>query len=230
MVFVSLTTIYHISPLYHSLIATLQLGLLDCHNNTRKCWNKLKTLYIIQALVWHVTMKRQWKPKLYSYKNVSSIPLCISYYAGNDYKGNANMVWVALGKHQIAQQLVGHPCSVRSEKQTFMAENSFDWCWCAWCIKTLSKSIFKHANCLLSLTRYQGIPASVPSRISWMNARYEATTVGREMWMTHNVVCIIIDQGLKNIQIFSSRPRPRPFFMSLRRLKTKTKVSRLHLC
>jgi len=31
---------------------------------------------------------------------------------------------------------------------------------------------------LLFLTRCQGIPASVPSSISWMNARYEATTVG----------------------------------------------------
>ena len=45
------------------------------------------------------------------------------------------MVSVALGKHQIAQQLLGHHCSVRSEKQTAMAENSFDWCWCARCTK-----------------------------------------------------------------------------------------------
>jgi len=42
--FVSLTTICHISPLCHSLIATLQLGLLDWHNSTRKCWNKLVLL------------------------------------------------------------------------------------------------------------------------------------------------------------------------------------------
>ena len=42
--FVSLTTICHISPLFHSFIATLQLGLLDCHNSTRKCWNKLVLL------------------------------------------------------------------------------------------------------------------------------------------------------------------------------------------
>ena len=42
--FVSLTTIYHISPLCHSLIATLQLGLFDCHNSPRKCWNKLVLL------------------------------------------------------------------------------------------------------------------------------------------------------------------------------------------
>jgi len=94
------------------------------------------------------------------------------------------MVWVALGKHQIAQQLVEHPCSMRFEKQTSVAENSFDCCWCARCTKTLSKSGFKHANCFSSLTRCQGIPASVPSSISSMNARYEATTVGREMWMT----------------------------------------------
>jgi len=42
--FVSLTTIYHISPLCHTFIATLQLGLLDCHNSTRKCWNQLVLL------------------------------------------------------------------------------------------------------------------------------------------------------------------------------------------
>ena len=114
---------------------------------------------------------------------------------------------------------------------------------------------FPIAN-LLSLTACQGIPASVPSSISWMNARYEATTVGREMWITYNAICIIIHQGLENIETFSSRPRPRlflqdqdqdqdfysfyffsrpkprprPFFMSSRRLETKTKVSRLHLC
>ena len=45
------------------------------------------------------------------------------------------MVWVALGKHQIAQQLVEHPCSMRFEKQTSVAENSFDCCWCARCTK-----------------------------------------------------------------------------------------------
>jgi len=32
-------------------VATLQLGLLDCHNSTRKCWNILKTLPTTQALV-----------------------------------------------------------------------------------------------------------------------------------------------------------------------------------
>jgi len=66
------------------------------------------------------------------------------------------------------------------------------------------------------------------------------------MWITYNAVCIIIHQGLENIETFSSRPRlffktkiktktfmsrprPRPFFMSSRHLETKTKVSILHL-
>jgi len=175
-------------------IATLQLGLHDCHNSTRKCWNKLKTLHTIQSLVW------QWNAREnqnFIITNVSNIQLCISCYAGNGVKGNANityMVSVALGKRQIAQQLLGHHCSVRSGKQTAMAENSFDWSWCARCTKTLSlsKSGFKHANFLLSLTRCQSIPASVPSSICWMNARYEATTVDREMWITYKAVCIII--------------------------------------
>ena len=75
---------------------------------------------------------------------------------------------------------------------------------------SLSRSGFKHANCLLSLTRWQSIPASVPSSMSWMNARYEATTVGRVMLITYNAICIIIHQGLENVETFSSRPRPRP--------------------
>jgi len=37
--FVLLTTICHIYPLCHTFIATLHLGLLDCHNNTRKCYD-----------------------------------------------------------------------------------------------------------------------------------------------------------------------------------------------
>ena len=42
--FVSVTTVCHISPLCHSFVTTLQLGLLDCHNSTRKSWNKLVLL------------------------------------------------------------------------------------------------------------------------------------------------------------------------------------------
>jgi len=45
--FVSLTTICHISPLCHSFIATLQPGLLECHNSTRKCWNRDEICIII---------------------------------------------------------------------------------------------------------------------------------------------------------------------------------------
>jgi len=33
---VSLTIIFHTSPLCHSFTATLQLGLLHCHNSTRQ--------------------------------------------------------------------------------------------------------------------------------------------------------------------------------------------------
>ena len=44
--FVWLTAICHISPLCHSFIATLQLALLQCHNSTRKCWNKLILLIL----------------------------------------------------------------------------------------------------------------------------------------------------------------------------------------
>ena len=46
--FLSLTTICQISTM--SFIATLHLGLLDCHNSTRKCWNKLKTLHTNSVL------------------------------------------------------------------------------------------------------------------------------------------------------------------------------------
>jgi len=46
--------------------------------------------------------------------------------------------------------------------------------------------------------------------------------------ITYNEVYIIMHQSLENIETFSSRLRPRPFFMSSRRLVTKTKVSRLH--
>ena len=81
-----------------------------------------------------LTMKRQGNPKFYSY---SSIQLCISFILAMATKVTqiSLIVAVALGKHQIAQQLLGHHCCVRSEKQTAMAENSFDWCWCAQCTK-----------------------------------------------------------------------------------------------
>ena len=110
-----------------------------------------------------------------------------------------------------------------------MAEKSFDWCWCAWSTKTLSKSAFKHANCLLSLTRCQGIPASVLSSISWMNARYEANAVGLRREMFLNEFCIIIHQDLENIDFFIKTntktktfiSRPRPFFMSSRHLESR---------
>ena len=90
---------------------------------------------------------------------------------------------------------------------------------------SLSRSGFKHANRLLSLTRWQSIPASVPPSISWMNTIYEAMTVGREMWITYNAVCIIIHQGLENVETFSSRPRlflqDQDFYF---KTKTKTKT------
>jgi len=75
---------------FMSFIATLQLVLLDRHNSTRKCWSKLKTLHTIQALVWHLTMKCQRNQK-FTVTIGSSIQLCISCYAGNDDKGNANI-------------------------------------------------------------------------------------------------------------------------------------------
>jgi len=44
--------------------------------------------------------------------------------------------------------------------------------------------------------RCQGIPASVPASISWINATYEATTVGREMWTSTICASIILLIGL----------------------------------
>jgi len=49
-----------------------------------------------------------------------------------------------------------------------MAENSLTSADVHSVQETLCKSGFKHANCLLSLTRCQGIPASVLWSISWM--------------------------------------------------------------
>jgi len=50
--FVSLTAICHISPLCDSFIATLQLGLLDCHNSTKM----LEQTCVTYNEVW-----RSWK-------------------------------------------------------------------------------------------------------------------------------------------------------------------------
>jgi len=61
-----------------SFIATLQLGLLDCHNSIRKLLEQTENAAYNTSISF--TMKRQWKPKLY---NVSSIALCISYYQDN---------------------------------------------------------------------------------------------------------------------------------------------------
>ena len=48
---INTVTICHISPLCHSFIATLQLGLLDCHNSTRKCWNKLLIMRFVLSFI-----------------------------------------------------------------------------------------------------------------------------------------------------------------------------------
>jgi len=40
-----------------------------------------------------------------------------------------------------------------------------------------------------------------------INVSIPNPTVGREMWITYNAVCIIIHQGLENVETFSSRPR-----------------------
>jgi len=51
-----ITTICHISPLCHSFIAKLHLGLLDCHNSTRKCWNRL-VLLIMRFVIFIIFIK-----------------------------------------------------------------------------------------------------------------------------------------------------------------------------
>ena len=139
--------------------------------------------YTMQALVWQRNARENQN---FTVTNVSSIPLCISYYADNDDKDNPNITCGLSCTWQTPNCTTADRIFLlcESEKQTSMAENSFNCFWCARCTKMLSKCDFKHANCLLSLTTCQGIPASVPSSISWVNARYEATTVGREMWIT----------------------------------------------
>ena len=142
------------------------------------------------------------------------------------------MISVALGKHQIAQQLVGYPCSVRSEKQTSVSENSFDCFWCARCTKTLSKSGFKHANCFViphKMPRYSGL-SSIKYQFDldkckiWGNdIRQRNFPLSYHSSMSGKYPDFFVKTMTKT---FSSRPRP--FFMSLRLLETKTKVSRLH--
>ena len=133
--------------------ATLQLGSHDCHNSTRKCWNKLKTLHTVQSLVW------QWNAR--ENQNFTAIAafscaLAVMLAMATKVTQISLMVSVALGKHQIAQQLLGYHCSVRSEKQTAMAENSFDWCWRARCTKNafalqmVEDIVTKHNLCILN--------------------------------------------------------------------------------
>jgi len=158
----------------------------------------------------------------------------ISCYVGIGDKGNANITY-------------GFSCTWQAPNRTTAARTSLlceVWetdrhCWklirlVLMCTVYKKRFRFPEVASSMQIVCYpsQGAKASVPSSISWMNARYEATTVGREMWITYNAVCIIIHEGLENVETFSSRPRPRPrpFFMSSRRLETKTMVSRLHLC
>ena len=158
-------------------IATLQLGLLDCHSSTRKCWNILKTLPTIQALVWHLTKWNASENQNFTVTNFSSIPLCISYSAGNDDKGNANIT-------------NGLSCTWQAPNRTTAARSSLLYevletdrhGWKLVC--TVYKSGFKHANCFFiprKVSRYSGL-SSIKYQLG--NARYEATTVGREMWIT----------------------------------------------
>jgi len=76
------------------------------------------------------TMKRQGKPKLYSCKMLAASSCALDLMLAMATKATqiSLTVWVALAKHEIAQQQLWHHCSVRSEKQTSMAKNSFDWC------------------------------------------------------------------------------------------------------
>jgi len=106
---------------FMSFIATL-LGLLDWHSSTRKCWNILKTLPTIQALVWHLTKWNASENQNFTVTNASSILLCISYSAGNDDKGNANIT-------------NGLSCTWQAPNRTTAARTSFlcevwetDWC------------------------------------------------------------------------------------------------------
>ena len=196
----------------------------------------------MQALVW------QWNAtenQNFTVTNDSSIPLRISYLADNDDKSIGNITYgfsCTWQKWQAPNIITAGRASLLTEVwETDLHGWKVVWLvlMCMVYKKTLSKSAFKHANCLLSLTRCQGIPASVLSSISWMNARYEAKAVRREMF--RNEVCIIIHQDLENIETFSSRPTPRLRLLfqdqdqdhfscprGASRVETKTKVSRLH--
>ena len=185
---------------FMSFIATLQLRLFDCHNSTRKCWNKLKTLHTIQALVW------QWNARENQSFTVTGTVFAASHCALAIVLTVATwMVWVVLGKHQVAQQLVRHPCSVRSE-QTAMAWNLFNWCLCTWCTKTLSKSGFMHANCFV-------IPHKIPRYSGLISVKYQLNEC--KIWSN--------DSMQRNVPLscHSSRSwKYQDFF-----IKTKTKTS-----
>jgi len=188
-------------------------------------------------------MKRQRKPKFYSY---SSIELCTSCYAGNGDKGNANITYC-------------FSCTWQAPNRTTAARTSLLWeVWetdrHGWKLVPTGADVHDvQINAFafqkwLQACKLFVIPYKVPKYSSLSSIKYtvldeckiwgislptvvasEATAVGREMWTTYNAVCIIIHQGLENVETFSSRPRPRPLFMSSRRLETKTKDSRLHI-
>jgi len=71
-----------------SFSATLQLGLHDCHNSTRKCWNKLKTLHTVQSLVW------QWNArKNQNFTAIAASSCALAVMLANGDKGNANITY-----------------------------------------------------------------------------------------------------------------------------------------
>ena len=114
--------------------------------------------------------------------------------------------------------------------------------------KTLANDHCKQANCLLSFTRRHGVPTSVPSSISCTYARYELTTLvsGTAAFSAYGLILTqmshinqLLTTSLVNsnsqdffvktkteIKTFTSRPRPRLYALSSRRLETKTVVSR----
>ena len=121
--YVSLTTICQISPLCHLVLQYSR----DCMSATTAQMLE-QTENVAYSTIISLTMKRQGKPKFYSYSDPASSSLAVMLAMVTKVTQISLMVSVALGKHQIAQQLLGHHSSVRSEKQTAMAENLFDWC------------------------------------------------------------------------------------------------------